>query len=92
MVYEPNPDTLAALTGPVELELRSPLLDGLLGEAEGCWPDRSTVALCREVLIRADLVRAARPPDVHVTVAGVPGEFRVNGRSGRLAWTPREGS
>jgi hypothetical protein len=89
VTYEPSPATLAALTGPVALELRAPLLDRMLGEAEG-WPDRDTVALCREVLTRSDLARAARPPDVHVTVAGVPGHFMVQGRDSQLSWTPRE--
>lgn len=85
MSYETSPETRAALTGPVELELRSPILDAMLGEEEHGWRG------LRETLVRADLARAARPPDVHVTVSGIPGQFHLAGSSAQLAWSPPPG-
>jgi len=77
--YQPNPATFAVLDPgplvPAEHPSRpAPILDRLLGDVDG-WPDRGTAALCRESLHHFDLDRAARPPDVHVHLAGVPGVF-----------------
>jgi len=65
MSYEPNPATLALLDPavPVLVTMRSPVLDALLGEEDGAWPDRATAAHFRRLLHAADLVRVARPPD-----------------------------
>lgn len=92
MSYEPNPATLALLDPavPVLVSMRSPVLDALLGEDDGAWPDRATAAHFRQLLQAADLVRVARPPDLAVTVDGVPGRLTAAPGSAAVVWSSRE--
>lgn len=67
----------------VALDARAPLFDDLM-EA---WPDPATVRHCREVVHWMDLQRAAQPPEIHVTVPGVPGHF-TGQPGGPVAYLP----
>lgn len=56
---------------PVALDAQAPWFERMTEE----WPDRATARLCRDHVHRMDVVRAAQPPVVNVTVPGVPGYF-----------------
>jgi hypothetical protein len=65
-----TPDVLDTAT-PVVLDERAPEFDGLLD----AWADRGTAHSTRQAVHRFELERAAVPPVINVTVAGVPGRF-----------------
>lgn len=56
---------------PVPMDLRTPFFDVT---AEN-WPDRHAAGGYVRLMHSLDMRRAAQPPAVHVTVAGVPGHF-----------------
>lgn len=65
-----QPDVLDP-SNPVACEERAPWFDQLVRD----WEDKSTSLDVVQALHRFDLARAAQPPVVNVTVAGMPGFF-----------------
>jgi hypothetical protein len=68
---------------PVALDDRAPWFEWMAEK----WPDRATVIHCHEVVRRLEVERAAQPPEIHVTVPGVPGHF-TGQPGGPVAYLP----
>ncbi len=77
------PDPLNPAT-PTALDDRAPLFEWLAENS----PDRATASHCREYVHRMDVLRAAQPPVVNVTVPGVPGHFTGTSGTGEVAYKP----
>lgn len=56
---------------PAPLDYRTPFFDVTAEE----WPDRHAAAGYVRKMHELDLARAEQPPEVHVTLTGVPGHF-----------------
>jgi len=71
---------------PIACDARSPWLDRLIHD----WEDKDTSLDVIQALYRFDLVRAAQPPVVNVTVTGVPGYFSHVAGTGDISYKPEE--
>lgn len=80
-----QPDVLDPST-PIACDARSPWLDKLIHD----WADKDTSLDVIQALHRLDLVRAAQPPVVNVTVTGVPGYFSHVAGTGDVSYKTGE--
>jgi hypothetical protein len=51
------------------------------------WPDRETARIYWEFVHAADVWRAANPPEINVTLPGLPGPLTTVPGTGVVAWT-----
>lgn len=67
---------------PVPLDVKPQGFNDLYAE----WPDRETARLYWEYVHEADVRRAANPPEISVTLPGLPGIISAVPGSGMVAW------
>lgn len=67
---------------PVPLVVKPKDFNDLYAE----WEDRDTARIYWEYVHAADVRRAANPPEISVTLPGVPGIIATRPGSGTVAW------
>jgi hypothetical protein len=68
---------------PVPIDADLPLDFDVIAEG---WPGRETARRLRTSVHAADIRRAANPPEISVTLPGLPGQVTTVPGSGEVAW------